>query len=160
MRETAGGVGKRLRWAQSCPERGIGSPRTRTRTHAHISPRLRGSVKISHPILSHSRFPSFLRAVSCCSSVEALSLSPPPLKWWNKHFTITARIPMSYPHGTDKCALRHRAPLHWRVLVSMVTDRLPTEWFPLFVPVMGVAAGGMDGTQSPAGTKKDNEAME
>lgn len=33
-RETAGGVGKRLRWAQSGPERGVGSPEARN-THIH-----------------------------------------------------------------------------------------------------------------------------
>ena len=39
-KETAGGVGKRLRWAQSSPERGVGSPEARnthTHTHRHIS---------------------------------------------------------------------------------------------------------------------------
>ena len=34
VRETAGGVGERLRWAQPSPERGVGSPEARN-THTH-----------------------------------------------------------------------------------------------------------------------------
>lgn len=42
-RETAGGLGERLRWAQSSPERGAGSPEatnTHTHRHRHISQHL------------------------------------------------------------------------------------------------------------------------
>lgn len=39
VRETAGGVGERLRWALSSPEREVGSPEARN-THTHISPSL------------------------------------------------------------------------------------------------------------------------